>query len=117
MPDKNNITLDIPLAEDRIAAMSSWQYIVWKAKLVLRTISLMILFTPSLILSPLLYLAPDLWCSIFAYSVELAGPVFIKLAQYVSTRGDLFSDMLSSKFVHLREHCRTHSLAETNDLF
>jgi predicted unusual protein kinase regulating ubiquinone biosynthesis (AarF/ABC1/UbiB family) len=25
--------------------------------------------------------------------------------------------MLSSKFVHLREHCRTHSIAETNELF
>ena len=117
MPDKNNEKLDIALAEDRVAAMSTWEFIKWKAKLVTRAITLIILFVPSLVLAPLLYFAPDLWCSIFAYSVELAGPVFIKLAQYVSTRGDLFSDMLSSKFVHLREHCRTHSIAETNQLF
>jgi hypothetical protein len=31
-------------------------------------------------LSPLLLFAPDRWCSIFAWSVEMAGPVFIKLA-------------------------------------
>jgi len=113
MPDKENDKLDIALAEDRVAKMSTWEYFIWKAKLVKRTLALAILFIPSLLLCPLLYFAPDLWCSIFAYSVELAGPVFIKLAQYVSTRGDLFTDMLSSKFQHLREHCRTHSMEET----
>jgi hypothetical protein len=80
MPDKNNKELDIALAEDRVGNMSTWEFIKWKAKLVTRTLSLIILFVPSLILSPMLYFAPDLWCSIFAYSVELAGPVFIKLA-------------------------------------
>lgn len=66
---------------------------------------------------PMIYVAPDFWYSMFAYSVELAGPVFIKLAQYVSTRGDLFSNELAEKFSHLREHCRTHSIEETRDLF
>ena len=53
---------------------------VWKAKLLFRTITLVLLFLPSAILSPMLWFAPDRWCSLFAYCVELAGPVFIKLA-------------------------------------
>lgn len=80
MPDKNNEELIIGLAEDRVAKMTTFEYIIWKTKLIKRTITLMLLFLPSLILSPLLYIYPDVWCKIFAYSVELAGPVFIKLA-------------------------------------
>jgi ubiquinone biosynthesis protein len=42
------------------------------------------LFLPSILSSPLYLFSPDKWFSIFAWCVEAAGPVFIKLAQYVS---------------------------------
>lgn len=64
----------------------------------MRTITLIILFLPCALGSPLYIFAPDKWFSLFAFCVEAAGPVFIKLAQYVSQRGDLFSDALSDKF-------------------
>lgn len=62
MPDKDNEELRIGLAEDRVAKMTTFEYIIWKAKLIKRTITLMLLFLPSLILSPLLYIYPDVWC-------------------------------------------------------
>ena len=62
MPDKDNEELVIGLAEDRVAKMTTFEYIIWKAKLISRTITLMLLFLPSLILSPLLYIYPDVWC-------------------------------------------------------
>jgi aarF domain-containing kinase len=76
-----------------------------------------LLFLPSILSSPLYLFSPDKWYSIFAYCVESAGPVFIKLAQYVSQRGDLFNEQLAEKFNHLREHCKTHSYEESRDLF
>ena len=70
----------------------------WKFKLFMRAVTLIILFMPCILGSPMYLLSPDKWFSLFAYCVEAAGPVFIKLAQYVSQRGDLFSDALSDKF-------------------
>lgn len=89
----------------------------WKFKLFMRAVTLIALFMPCILGSPIYLLSPDKWFSLFAYCVEAAGPVFIKLAQYVSQRGDLFSKALSDKFQHLREHCKVHTMDETNVLF
>ena len=116
MPDQE-VQKSFVMAEDRVSNMTTIQKIIWKAKLFCRAVTLFFLFLPSIVTYPMIYLAPDWWYSLFAYSVELAGPVFIKLAQYVSARGDLFSNELADKFAHLREHCRTHSIEETRQLF
>ena len=80
------------------SSMSLINRITWRLKLFARTITIIMLFLPSILGSPIYLVSPDKWFSLFAYCVEACGPVFIKLAQYVSQRGDLFCDALSDKF-------------------
>lgn len=43
-----------------------------------------------------------LWMRVFAWSIERAGVVWIKLFQYLSHRGDVIGDELADMFVYLR---------------
>ena len=78
-PDKS-LSTGAHASDYRVVNRTFVQNVVWKAKLIYRAITLLLLFLPSILLSPLFMFARDTWCSIFAWSVEMAGPVFIKLA-------------------------------------
>lgn len=77
----------------------------------------MLAFSPAFYSSPLLLLSsPDLcilWWSIFKGSIKRSGPCFTKLAQWVSTRPDLFPRFICQELESLQVSAVTHSWAET----
>ena len=93
---------------------------IWQALLYIsRFFQLMVIFGPSMLLSPLMFFksTEHLWMDLFVKSVEKAGVVFIKTFQYLSHRRDIIGPELSAKFGYLREQVPTHSYATTCRLF
>lgn len=87
---------------------------VWSATQ--RIATLTALATPLVVLYPLSYVstrATD-WCwSYSLWGIEKAGPTFIKLAQWATTRHDLFSPEFCHYFGKLRSETRGHSWTDT----
>jgi len=78
--------------------------------------SLLLLAAPLAILAPLSYLSPkleDIAWSYATWSVETAGPTFTKLAQWASTRADLFPAEFVGRFAKLQDATEGHSWAHT----
>lgn len=90
-----------------------------RIRMVLRFLQLCILFTPTVILSPLaLFKATeDIWYWVFVRSIETAGVVWIKSFQYLSHRHDIIGEKMAMKFMHLREHAPVHPFSETQNTF
>lgn len=67
---------------------------------IIRFFHLMLIFTPPLILLPLLMFkrTQEYWMDTFVKSVERAGVVFIKAFQYLSHRRDIIGVDLALKF-------------------
>lgn len=59
-----------------------------------RVVELLLLLIPVALASPLWILSPTLFWKIVALQIDRSGPCFIKLAQWLSTRRDIFSDEL-----------------------
>ena len=85
----------------------------------LRFIQLLVIFAPTIVLSPLMLFerTQDLWLDIFVKAVERSGVVFIKAFQYLSHRRDIIGPELSSQFEYLREKAPTHSFETTQEYF
>lgn len=87
-----------------------------------RFMYLCFLFSPAVGLYTLSYLlgSPTLanvgWKYV-VYALQGAGPAFMKLGQWASTRRDLFSHEFCSTLSHLHLHCTPHSWKETVKLF
>lgn len=85
-----------------------------------RLFNLALLASPYLVLAPASYLFPSsqyVHNSVWSYalwSVEKAGPTFIKLTQWASTRSDLFSSEFCGRFAKLQDETRGHSWAQTH---
>jgi len=87
-----------------------------------RICSLALLASPLAVLVPLAYISGDesraahyAWeYAIFA--VEKAGPTFIKLTQWATTRNDLFSQTFVSKFARLQDETRGHTWKESTQI-
>ena len=60
-------------------------------QIIARFFHLLLLFTPSLLTLPFVFIPPlqKVWIKIFVWSVEKAGVVWIKLFQYLSHRRDV----------------------------
>lgn len=94
-------------------------------KTVFRAVWLMILFLPAVVTLPVAFLGGRLpefdnersgtlwWYSLFVNSMERAGPTFIKLAQWASTRVDIFPPELCMRMARLQSHVSPHSFEET----
>ena len=87
-----------------------------------RIVTLSLLFTPSIILSPIAYaldsaklgrLFVDLNWEYNLWGIEYAGPTFIKLCQWAATRNDLFPPEFCDRFSRLQDATRGHSWKET----
>mmetsp|Transcript_98 Transcript_98/g.128 ORF Transcript_98/g.128 Transcript_98/m.128 type:complete len:580 (-) Transcript_98:98-1837(-) len=84
-----------------------------------RIVNLTLLASPLGVLTPLAYLSgPGSMASNWAWdyaiwSVEKAGPTFIKLFQWASTRNDIFPSEFINKFSTLQSNTRGHSWKET----
>lgn len=81
-----------------------------------RIISLSLLASPAIVLVPLSYVsdtARDISWNYALWGIEHAGPTFIKLIQWATTRADLFSPEFCLHFGKLRDETRGHSYKET----
>lgn len=82
-----------------------------------RLINLALLASPLVVLVPSTYLFPDsktLSDSFWSYalwSVEKAGPTYIKCVQWASTRSDLFSAEFCANFSKLQDRTLGHSVS------
>jgi aarF domain-containing kinase len=79
--------------------------------------TILMLAAPLAILAPLSYLSPkleDIAWSYATWSVETAGPTFTKLAQWASTRADLFPAEFVGRFSKLQDATEGHSWEHTD---
>jgi aarF domain-containing kinase len=81
-----------------------------------RLVNLTLLATPLVLLAPLSLVsqtAHNLSWDYALWGIEQAGPTFIKLVQWATTRQDMFSQEFCSHFGKLRDETRGHSWEET----
>ncbi|CAN6683208.1 unnamed protein product [Malus baccata var. baccata] len=105
-------------AQDGHAFMTSLAFAVLEGTiLVLRTVTLGILFTPSIVMAAFAdCFGPEfrkLWLHVVLRTLELAGPAFIKWGQWAATRPDLFPRDLCTKLSELHTKAPEHSFAYT----
>jgi len=84
-----------------------------------RLIDLSVLASPFLVLMPLSYVTPKAQTFAWDYAlwaIEKAGPTYIKLMQWASTRQDLFSPEFCAHFRKLQDETRGHSLRVTKKI-
>ena len=121
-------TCDIGLEDDRslldyeLNEMSYAQRIGRALRALRRIGVLSCLFAPAAVLIPVAYTtqnaAPaisDLTWEYILYGIEVAGPTFIKLSQWASTRSDLFPQEFCLRFARLQDATRGHSWKEVRE--
>ncbi|GCC35770.1 uncharacterized aarF domain-containing protein kinase 2 [Chiloscyllium punctatum] len=87
----------------------------WKLRLTVqvavRAVILLLRFGPLLLLYPVCLASSSFgtfWCNLLLRSIEAAGPTYIKLGQWLSTRRDLFSAEFCDKLSRLHVHGVPH---------
>ncbi|KAI8507659.1 putative aarF domain-containing protein kinase 2 [Branchiostoma belcheri] len=88
--------------------LTIWRYF----RVTLRVLWLLYRFGPLFCIYPLTYTSQrftSLWWKLFLNAIEAAGPTFIKLGQWASTRRDLFTDEFCDRFSRLHVHVKPHS--------
>ena len=81
-----------------------------------RIVTLSCLVAPLVVLTPLSYVSTtvhDVTWRYALWSIEQAGPTFIKLFQWATTRQDLFSTQFCQYFSSLQDHTIGHQWHET----
>ena len=80
-----------------------------------RIVTICILFTPPVLLLPLRYFSQseDVWWQLVLLCFQLAGPTFVKLGQWMSTRRDVFSSKFCDTLSVLHSSVWTHSWEAT----
>lgn len=117
---KANLDKNISMTEAKIEeAMMSKTALARTWDALTRMTSLTVLFVPSAILFPLGYLSDNVneigW-TYTVHALEKAGPTFIKLAQWASTRSDIFGEKAVSKLSKLRDQTSPHKWKQTESL-
>ena len=85
----------------------------------IRMSKLAVLFAPSAILFPIGYVsdkANTMGWNYTVHALEKAGPTFIKLAQWASTRSDLFGEEATRMLSKLRDKTKPHAWHQTTKL-
>ena len=89
----------------------------WKATK--RVVDLAVLASPFLVLVPLSYVSDRAHKASWDYAlwgIEKAGPTWIKLTQWASTRQDLFSPKFCDHFSKLQDNTEGHAWKETEKI-
>ena len=112
-PNSDSVVLS--LAQTPISELSLLQQL----KLVIRFLCLSILFSPAALLYGVSYLtgSSDLANLAWRYSffaIQMAGPAFVKLGQWASTRRDIFSEDFCRAMSKLHTRCNPHSWRDTD---
>ena len=108
--DSSNLTL----AQTPISELS----LIQQLKLVARFLFLSLLFSPAVILYGVSFLTGSgdveylAWRYVY-FAIQLAGPAFIKLGQWASTRRDMFSEDFCRALSKLHTRCSPHSWRST----
>lgn len=83
---------------------------------VLRAVYLVMLFTPATLTAPIgvgLGLGRAAWMNLVVWTLERAGPAFIKWGQWAATRPDLFAPDLCKALAKLQTAAPSHSAQHT----
>ena len=105
---------ELSLAQTPISELSFLQQL----KLFARFVYLSILFSPAAVLYGVSYLTGSsdvanlAWRYVF-FAIQMAGPAFIKLGQWASTRRDIFSEDFCRALSKLHTRCNPHSWRDT----
>ncbi|KAK7482603.1 hypothetical protein BaRGS_00026204 [Batillaria attramentaria] len=105
-----------PTPAEKDEVVSFGRRVIQKFVLFLRFSQIGLTFGPLLMLYPLTLISSKLyalWLKGLFRAVENAGPVFIKLGQWASTRRDLFSKEFCDQFSALHHHVRPHAWKHT----
>lgn len=84
--------------------------------LIQRGVFLFLLFLPMIVTSPVLLLGDrhrDSWLRLMLWTLERAGPAFIKWGQWAATRPDLFAPDVCESLAKLQTEAPTHSFYHT----
>lgn len=93
-----------------------WSGIQEEFATMMRAFYLLLLFTPASLTAPFavgLGLQRQHWLDLVVWTLERAGPAFIKWGQWAATRPDLFPPDLCSKLAQLQTGAPTHPYAYT----
>lgn len=99
--------------------MRAWECIADELLLMMRGVYLLMVFTPSLLLGPLVWATGCgrlAWLQLLRGSLEKAGPAFIKWGQWASTRPDMFPHDLCEQLEKLQTCAPPHSGVESLQL-
>lgn len=111
-------------------------YVVEPISTIIRFLHLVFLFAPVILSMPMVFLGPtksygtkspdkltsnesyerrgaELWFRYLAWTMEMAGPSFIKLGQWAASRTDIFPDLLTTQLSEMHSNAKQHSLAAT----
>jgi aarF domain-containing kinase len=108
---------ELLLAQTPISELS----LIQQLKLVARFLFLSVLFSPAVILYGVSFLTGSrdaeylAWKYVY-FTIQLAGPAFIKLGQWASTRRDMFSEDFCRALSKLHTRCSPHSWRATEQL-
>lgn len=117
LPNEYNST-----KKEDYAIIPAQPHVLWRCWLaVQRIFELTCLFSPLLLSAPQVYFLQNwfptltqLWYQYGIWAVETSGPTFVKLAQWASSRPDLFSPEFCKNFSILQDNARQHSWAVTD---
>ena len=114
---QNNCDSELLLTQTPISELS----LIQQLKLVARFLFLSLLFSPAVVLYGVSVLtgsrdAEDLAWRYVYFAIQLAGPAFIKLGQWASTRRDIFSEDFCRALSKLHTRCSPHSWRATEQL-
>ena len=92
--------------------------ILQQIHLALRLVYLAVIFSPVIVIQCLSYLfgspyLENLGWKYMLVAIQLAGPAFMKLGQWASTRRDIFCDKFCNTLSQLHTRCDAHSWNET----
>ena len=105
-----------PAAEAAPAPLSPLARLRRLVLLLVRGVYLSLVIGPLLLAAPLARLGPswdDLWWRWCVRVAESSGALVIKLAQWASSRPDLFGEAACGRFAHLMDHTPPHPWAAT----
>lgn len=86
---------------------------------VARAVALSWLFAPVLYSAPLVFsfdYGRDAWCRLLVWTLEVAGPAFIKWGQWAATRPDLLPRDVCDALGRLHANAKAHSFKEVREM-
>ena len=112
-------SLSISLAELQRRVQSLAATLAEEAQIALRGLYLFLLFLPAVVTSPVLLLGGragerrQQWLELMRWTLERAGPAFIKWGQWAATRPDMFPADVCTQLALLQTKAPTHSYQHT----